>query len=186
MSEVAWAEAMKALIRADSPEEWGRIVTAQRQVLLTPVTLLSMQRALDDAERRGDPTAAPMRVVYDFLQAAQEKGVPAAVAQERARRDAITHAGAAYLSAGVWETPDVLTQFQSTLLQPDAIRVVRRMAALAAQEQAADPLAPVRQRISDLKLAMLDDARAHGPVDATRRYTEAMTALIEESQRTYG
>ena len=186
MSEVAWAEVMQALIRADSPEEWGQIVTAQRQLLLTPESLLAMQRALDGAERRGDSIAAPMRVVYDFLRAAEKKDVPTAVAQERARRDAITHAGATYLSAGVWDAPGVLAQFQTTLLAPDAIRVARRMAALAAQEQAGDPLAPVLRRISDLKLVLLDDARASGMAEATRRYTEAMTALIEESQQTYG
>ncbi|HEV7127275.1 MAG TPA: hypothetical protein VGN32_07515 [Ktedonobacterales bacterium] len=182
MSDLSWHLAVKSLLDAESPEEWGRIVTAQRGELLTSSSLRSFERALHDAQREGNPIAVPMQVVYAFLRMANEKGISASVAQEKQRREAIIHAGATLLSAAVWDATAVLRQFQSTLLDPDAIRMIGRLAAVAAREHPSDPLADVRQKISTLKLALLDDARVNGIDAAERRYNTAMTALIQEAQ----
>lgn len=181
MADISWQLALKQLMEADSPDAMGLIVARHEQELLSPSSLLSIERAVESARREGKSVLGPMEVVRGFLLMARERGIPAAVAQQTHRREAITHASAAYLAASVWDTVGVLRQYQRTLLDPDAIRMTRRVAAMASDDGSSDPLAAIRRAISTLKLALLDDAQAHGLDVAEQRYVVAMSDLIARS-----
>lgn len=179
MPAVSWDIALKELLDAGSPEEWGRIVEARRSVLLDPNTLLAVKRTVADAQRSGSRMQGPLEVIDAFLRTARDRGVQSAVAAEKSRREEESQAIASFLSVPLDQTGQALRRHQRILLTAEAIRMAKRLsAALASQEDPADPMQPFRRNVRQLQLTFLEDAHLRGIDAAEQQYVNGLNAAI--------
>ncbi|HEY7021603.1 MAG TPA: hypothetical protein VH349_10840 [Ktedonobacterales bacterium] len=129
----------------------------------------------------------PLEVIAAFLQTAHDRGVQAAVAAEKSRREEESLAIAAFLSAPLDQTGQTLRQHQHILLTAEAVRMANRLsAALARQDDPAEPMLSFRRDVRRLKLAFLEDARAKGIDEAERQYLNGLAQVIATASADFG
>src|SRR6185437_7847978 len=111
-----------------------------------------------------------------------ERGIAVAVAAENERREQILHAIAAFMSAPVGSTGQILRHYQQVLLTTDAVRMAKRtMTMLASQDDPTDSMLPLRQAVRQAQMAFLEEALAQGVDAAEHQYATRLEAALGNS-----
>jgi hypothetical protein len=162
------------LDHAETPEDWGRIATEQRNEALSEYMLVLVQSKAHMKHDAGDISMAGMleRLAY-FLNIARQHDIDRAVAALHRRDDDIEVIVDEFMAASDAHTRSILEMHKELLLTDECIVHAMLDAKILAARGGIDFLTAQRESANHPKVRFLKEAQAYGVDYATPRFDRA-------------
>lgn len=185
-----FAQLAQALVHADTPEEWGTIVKAQRETALSAGFLAFLSSTAQSMRREGERKfAVQMDKYIRLVTHAREQGIDAAVAYEKQHLHELFEAMKDYLTSPMPETRAAFDRNSALLMSDEGLEYIiwaaRKLREPENMGGAAEWEAKTKNRFRDLRVRFIEDARFQGIDYAEQRLSEGLGDLLGKGFEEY-